>query len=103
MAYQPDLVDTRESPLLKVLALLLAKGAEAVYHDPHVPPLEFDGWRLESVAPDERTLGEGDCLMVTTRYHGYRWGWIAAHSRLIVDTHNAPKGVADSAARTVRL
>ncbi len=103
VTYKPDVADTRESPPLEVLSLLLAKGADAVYHDPHVPAVELDGRRLESVALDERTLGEADCVVVATDHRGYDWGWIAAHSRLLVDTRNATKGVADPAARIVRL
>ena len=103
VTYKPDVADTRESPPLEVLSLLLAKGADAVYHDPHVPAVELDGRRLESVALDERTLGEADCVVVATDHQGYDWGWIAAHSRLLVDTRNATKGVTDPAARIVRL
>ena len=103
VTYKPDVADTRESPPLEVLSLLLAKGADAVYHDPHVPAVELDGRRLESVALDERTLGEADCVVVATDHRGYDWDRIAEHSRLLVDTRNATRGVANPAARIVRL
>ncbi len=103
VTYKPDVADTRESPPLEVLSLLLAKGADAVYHDPHVPTVELDGRRLESIALDERALAEADCVVVATDHKGYDWGWIAEHSRLLVDTRNATKEVANPAARIVRL
>ena len=48
VAYQPDVADTREWLPLEVLSLLLAKGAEAVYLDPHVPAVELDGRRPDA-------------------------------------------------------
>ena len=39
MAYKPDVDDCRESPGLELLDLLLEKGAEVSYSDPHVPEL----------------------------------------------------------------
>ena len=49
VSYKPGVGDTRESPALKIIALLREMGAEVSYHDPHVrsyrvrsrqPPLE---------------------------------------------------------------
>src|SRR5919199_3430716 len=101
VAYKRDIADTRESPPLEVLSLLLAKGADAVYHDPHVPAVGLDGGRPESIALDERALADADCVVVATDHRGYDWDWIAEHSRLLVDTRNATKGVANPAARIV--
>ncbi len=39
VAYKPDIDDTRESPALKLIELLLAEGCDVSYHDPHVPEL----------------------------------------------------------------
>ena len=36
VAYKQDIDDMRESPALDVIRLLEEKGAEVVYHDPHV-------------------------------------------------------------------
>ena len=43
ITYKPDVADTRESPPLAVLERLLAKGADAVYHDPFVPEVAVNG------------------------------------------------------------
>ena len=37
VAYKRDINDVRESPALDVIALLRERGADVVYHDPHVP------------------------------------------------------------------
>ncbi len=39
-AYKKDIDDMRESPSLRVISLLIEKGAEVCYHDPYVPKLE---------------------------------------------------------------
>ncbi len=52
---------------------------------------------------DEAALAAADCVVVATDHKGYDWAWVARHSRLIVDTRNATRGVADPAARIVKL
>ena len=39
VSYKPAVGDVRESPALKIIALLRGLGAEVFYHDPHVPEL----------------------------------------------------------------
>jgi UDP-N-acetyl-D-glucosamine dehydrogenase len=103
VTYKPDVADLRESPSLEVLSLLLAKGADAVYHDPHVPALEANGRMRESIALDEAALAAADCVVIATDHRGYDWAWIARHARLLVDTRNATAGVREPAARVVKL
>ena len=103
VTYKRDVADTRESPPVEVLRLLRAKGADAVYHDPHVPTLALDGAVLESVALDAAALRAADCVVIATDHRDYDWGWIAEHARLIVDTRNATAGLPAPAARIVKL
>ena len=51
VAYKPNVSDTRESPALDVMGLLLEKEAQVEYYDPYVPSLEHEGWSLKSI-PD---------------------------------------------------
>src|SRR6202140_3535284 len=39
VSYKPGVGDVRESPALKIIALLRDLGADVLYHDPHVPSL----------------------------------------------------------------
>jgi UDP-N-acetyl-D-glucosamine dehydrogenase len=103
VAYKAGVADTRESPSLEVLRLLRAKGAEAAYHDPLVPAVELDGATLESVALDDAALAAADCVVVATAQPGLDWARVARRARLVVDTRNATAGVADPAARIVKL
>jgi UDP-N-acetyl-D-glucosamine dehydrogenase len=45
VAYKGGTSDMRESPALKIIGLLQARGAEVSYHDPHVPDLPVQGLR----------------------------------------------------------
>ena len=45
VSYKPGVGDVRESPALKIVALLGALGADIVYHDPHVAALPDSGLR----------------------------------------------------------
>ncbi len=103
VAYKPNVADTRESPALEVARLLLAKGANLAYHDPHVPAVDVDGQCLESIPLTAATLAEADCTVVLTNHSAYDWDWIARHARLIVDTRNACRNVRGGAARIVKL
>ena len=63
MSYKAGVGDIRESPALKIIELLQARGGDVVYHDPHVPELaEHD---LRSVALDEALDGIDLAVIVT--------------------------------------
>jgi UDP-N-acetyl-D-glucosamine dehydrogenase len=94
ITYKPDVADTRESPPFHVLAGLMAKGAETVYHDPFVPELTVAGRELTSVHLDRAALQAADCVVITTDHRSYDWEEIVAHARLIVDTRNVTARVA---------
>lgn len=64
-AYKPGIGDTRESPALRIIALLRDLGAEISYHDPFVPELPAQG--LESVDLDEG-LATADLLAIVTAH-----------------------------------
>ena len=50
VAYKGGTSDTRESPALKIIDLLLERGADVAYHDDFVPEI---GGTLRSVPLDE--------------------------------------------------
>ncbi|HEY8599494.1 MAG TPA: UDP binding domain-containing protein, partial [Thermomicrobiales bacterium] len=102
ITYKPDVADLRESPPLEVLRLLRAKGADAAYHDPHVPALELEGARLASATLDDAALREADCVVIATHHRAYDWAWVAKYARVIVDTRNVLAGI-PTTARVVKL
>jgi UDP-N-acetyl-D-glucosamine dehydrogenase len=98
VAYKRDIEDVRESPAVRIMERLAAKGAEVRYHDPHVP--RFDG--LASVPLDIDLLRETDCALLITDHRALDLDLVVQHCRLAVDTRNALAGHR-GACRVVRL
>jgi UDP-N-acetyl-D-glucosamine dehydrogenase len=66
-SYKPGIGDTRESPALRIIALLRELGAEISYHDPFVP--ELPDQELKSVDL-EQGLAAADLLAIVTAHPG---------------------------------
>ncbi len=105
MAYKKDVDDTRESPGLELMELLLHKGAAVCYNDPHIPSLgptrRHPNLRMHSIPLTPESLREQDCVVVVTDHSSYDWPWIAQHARLIVDTRNATRRARAAQARII--
>jgi UDP-N-acetyl-D-glucosamine dehydrogenase len=93
IAYKKNVDDIRESPSLKLIALIEARGARVEYHDPHVPELPptrkhgaFAG--LRSVALTPENLSGYDAVLIATDHDRVDYRMVAAESRLVVDTRN---------------
>jgi UDP-N-acetyl-D-glucosamine dehydrogenase len=63
VAYKPGVSDIRESPALKIVKHLQARGGDVVYHDPHVAELPSLG--LASTPLDEALAGADVAVIVT--------------------------------------
>jgi UDP-N-acetyl-D-glucosamine dehydrogenase len=88
VAYKKDIDDIRESPALDVIRLLHQRGAEVVYHDPHVARVRDDGLELASVALDAATLRGVDCVVIVTDHSRVDYAMVSREARLIVDTRH---------------
>ncbi|MBA4062831.1 MAG: nucleotide sugar dehydrogenase [Isosphaera sp.] len=99
MAYKKDVDDPRESPGFELMDLLLRKGAAVSYNDPHIPELpRMRHWphlHMASTPLTAENLAAQDCVLIATDHTAYDYRFVAAHSRLVVDTRNATRGVAD--------
>jgi UDP-N-acetyl-D-glucosamine dehydrogenase len=94
IAYKPDVHDTRESPSLEVMRLLLASGGDVRYCDPWVPEFELDGTLHRSVEWDPYAVSQSDCVVVLTAHRAFLQEPLWEHAGAIVDTRNvAPDGV----------
>ncbi|MBM3310932.1 MAG: nucleotide sugar dehydrogenase [Candidatus Aminicenantes bacterium] len=95
VAYKKDIDDQRESPSLKIISLLQAKGIKVSYNDPYVPESsghrEYPGLALKSVPLTARRLRSSDAVIIATDHSAYDYRWIVKNSRLVVDTRNAVK------------
>ena len=96
IAYKKDTSDTRESPGLKILAMLQAKGAKTAYYDPFVPEIpKLRQYELagESIEISAQRIREQDCVVVCTDHSGIDYELIGTNATLVVDTRNVfPSG-----------
>lgn len=106
MAYKKDVDDPRESPGFELMQLLLEKGAEVDYNDPHIPVLptmrRYPQFQRESQPLTAEYLQSRDCVLIVTDHSVYDWSWIVEHSPLIVDTRNATKSVTSGRERIIK-
>jgi UDP-N-acetyl-D-glucosamine dehydrogenase len=89
VAYKADVGDVRESPALKVIALLQRRGADVVFHDPHAPQVQMNGTLMASIELTQREIASADCVALLTPHRAYDLDWIADHAALVFDARNA--------------
>jgi UDP-N-acetyl-D-glucosamine dehydrogenase len=102
-AYKPDVDDIRESPSLDIIGLLLQKGANVDYHDPHIPTITHDDWTLESLFDVQEGVRNADCVVIVTDHSAYDYEGILKEASLIIDTRNALGKAGRDNPRVVRL
>ena len=97
VAYKKDVDDLRESPSLKLLELLTARGAKVDYNDPYFPALHkmrhYDFSHKRSVDLTPKKIAAYDCVLIATDHSSYDYGSIVKNARLVVDTRNATRHV----------
>lgn len=89
MAYKENIDDTRESPALDVASLLMAKGADVCYHDPHVPHCQVDGGQLDSEELTDELLEGVDQVVIITAHDNVDYRRVVDKARRVFDAKNA--------------
>jgi UDP-N-acetyl-D-glucosamine dehydrogenase len=87
-AYKADIDDVRESPALDVIGLLLQKGGDVSYHDPHIPHIQHENWEMTSVSDLSAAIREANCVVIITNHSYYDYPRILEEASLIMDTRN---------------
>lgn len=96
VAYKKDVDDERESPSYVIMKMLLERGAEVSYNDPWIPqlrPTRKHDFRMKSTPLTPETLAGADAVIIVTDHSIYDFADIVRHSRLVIDTRNATKGI----------
>ncbi len=88
VAYKRDTADTRESPALDIIQLLVEKGAEVEYHDPIVTSLRHEDMQMESVSLDAARLENADVVVIVTDHNDIDYDLIRNSGRPVLDTRN---------------
>jgi UDP-N-acetyl-D-glucosamine dehydrogenase len=98
VSYKGGIGDTRESPALRIMQVLAARGALLCYHDQFVPALpDLD---LQSVDLED-ALSDADAVVLVTAHPGVDYGAVIARSPLLVDLRGVTRKL--SAENVVRL
>ena len=99
LAYKKDIDDHRESPSFKLIELLLERGADISYCDPHVPKVpkmrHYDIEELTTEEPTPEYWSSLDCTLISTDHSLFDWDEVVKHSNLVIDTRNATKNVTE--------
>jgi UDP-N-acetyl-D-glucosamine dehydrogenase len=105
VAYKRDTSDTRESPALDLMRLLAERGAKVRYHDPFVPVLAegSHGPRNRSLPLTPGALRSFDCAVVVTNHTAIDYQRLVDHSRIVVDTRAATRGIRRGRSKVIRL
>jgi len=104
VAFKRDINDTRNSPALKIMELLMQRGAKNIsYNDPYVPEVTVNNRPFKSEELTEECLRDHDVVVITTDHSCYDVDFIVRNAKAVVDTRNATKGIKHGKGRIVKL
>ena len=104
VAYKKDIGDTRESPALEVIRLILDKKAKFLYHDPYVETLSLDEQKTyRSELLTAALVQNADCVVILTDHSAIDYKWLVEHAQLVVDTRNATHAVQQGQGKIIRI
>jgi UDP-N-acetyl-D-glucosamine dehydrogenase len=94
VAYKKNVDDMRESPSLKLIELIEARGARVDYHDPHVPeiPMTREHANLagrRSVGLHAEALTDYDAVLIATDHDSVNYSLVVENAKIVIDTRNA--------------
>jgi UDP-N-acetyl-D-glucosamine dehydrogenase len=90
-SYKGGVGDTRESPALRIIEELTARGGQISYHDDYVPALP--GLGLESLPLDDGLIEAADAVVLVTAHPDVDHAAVAARSALFVDLRGVTRGL----------
>jgi len=93
VAYKKNVDDMRESPSLRLIELLEARGANTAFYDPYIPIIpptrehaELTGRKSIDLTAQE--LASCDCVLIATDHDNVDYDLVVRNARLVVDTRN---------------
>lgn len=104
-AFKKNVDDTRHSPAIRVMELLLKdfNGLKLQYNDPYIPEIEVNGLSLKSTELTKKNLNDADLVIITTDHSSYDYNFIVKNSRKVIDTRNATKNVKNNRDKVILL
>jgi len=101
MAYKKNVDDMRESPSLRLLEILEARGAKVDYYDTYIPviPKTREHAALagrRTIAWTKESVGSYDVALISTEHDNVDYAKLVEWSPLVVDTRNATRTVTEN-------
>lgn len=95
VAYKQNIDDCRESPALRVIERLEARGAQVSYFDPWVPTCVCAGREQKSLLQlTPEVIAQADVVVITCAHTAVDYSLVQRHAQIILDTKNAMKNIA---------
>lgn len=94
IAYKKNIDDMRESPSLRLIEILEARGATTDFHDPHVPVIPKTREHAALTGRQSVTLADDvvagyDAVLIATDHDAVDYRELVRSAKLVVDTRNA--------------
>lgn len=106
VAFKPNVEDSRNSPAERVIELLIARGAQVRYHDPHVAAFHVGDdvfhrahAQFESVPLTSDALRDSDAAIIVTAHHSVDYAQVVKFAPLVIDSSNATAGLSGNIVR----
>lgn len=93
VSYKAGVGDTRESPAIKIVRLLMELGGDVRFHDPHVEALP--GTDLINSPDLESELAEADLSVIVTAHPEFNWADVIEKSDLVFDLRGVTRDFED--------
>lgn len=104
VAFKKDVDDLRNSPALKIMELLLQRGAVGLsYNDPFIPEIKIGSKKYQSQPLTKELLQKQDIVVITADHSAYDAEFIVKYSKSVVDTRNLTKHVKTDLHKIVKL
>jgi UDP-N-acetyl-D-glucosamine dehydrogenase len=102
VTFKENITDTRNSPAVRVMELLLREGAEVAYSDRHAPMIAINGISSRSIDLNPIVLQRFDAVVILVNHAYFNLAEIVDNSKLVIDTRNATCAL-DPRANVVKL
>jgi UDP-N-acetyl-D-glucosamine dehydrogenase len=106
VAYKKNVDDMRESPALRLMQLIEARGARTAFFDPYVPVItetrEYKSLAGRKSEPWSETLSSKyDAVLIVTDHDAVDYAGVVENAVLVVDTRNACRRAGISSTKVV--
>ena len=91
VAYKKDIDDTRESPAIDIIQLLLNLGSFVDYYDPNVKSLNIKNSFFKCISLTRQKLRSYDATIIVTDHSNVDYNLIKDECYLVIDTRNVYK------------